>query len=115
VIGDAQRYKELQSLAADWWFRVGFGAENRGNFTVQTENGGVCDIRELLADFALQLPYQQEAAMLSKPDAVRLHEIARHLLNHDPYRRALDDHMRICPGPPVLLFKICPHCGKELA
>jgi hypothetical protein len=115
LIGDAQRYKELQSLVADWWLRAGFSAENRGSFTVQMENGGVCDIRELLADFAQQLPYQQEAMMLTRGDQARLHEIARHLLNHDPYRRALDDHMRICPGPPMLVFKTCPHCGKELA
>jgi hypothetical protein len=114
LIGDAQRYKELMERAADWWFRAGFGGENRGSFTVTMDKGGVCDIRELLADFALQLPFQQEAAMLPKPDAARLHEIARHLLSHDPYRRALDDHMRTCPGPPLLMFQTCPKCGAEL-
>lgn len=106
--------KELTELAQDWWFRAGYGAETRGSFTVTLGNGGTCDIRDLLTDFATQLPYQREAAMLAKPDAQRLYEIAQHLLIHDPYRRALDDHMRCCPGPPVLLIKICPHCGQSL-
>lgn len=114
MIERAQRYKELQELAADWWVRAGFYANTRGDFTVQLSSGGTCDIRELLSDFALQLPFQQEAAMLLRPDADRLHQIAQHLLSHDPYRRALDDHMRACPGPPLLMFQKCPKCGAEL-
>jgi hypothetical protein len=105
---------EANRLAEEWWFRSGFGSENRHSFTISLETGGRCDIRELLADFALQLPYQEEAAMLPPPTLSRLHEIARHLVSESPYRKALDDHMKMCPGPPLLIFKSCPHCGKDL-
>ncbi|MGH9505263.1 MAG: hypothetical protein ACRD20_20610 [Terriglobales bacterium] len=114
-MSDAQKLKELHERAAEWWFRVGHGSVNRWSFQCQmVEGGGVFDIREILADFALQLPFQEEAAMLPKPDLARLHEIARHLMAHDPYRRALEDHMATCPGPPLLLFKRCPHCNADL-
>jgi len=106
--------KETMRLAEEWWFRAGFGPENRHSFTIHLETGGTYDIRELLTDFALQLPFQQEAAMLPLPTLSRLHEIARHLVTESPYRKVLEDHMKMCQGPPLLIFKNCPHCGKSL-
>jgi len=108
-------FKEAHGLAEEWWFRTGHGNLHQGNFTIMwMPKGCTSDIRELLADFAIQLPYQQEAAMLPLPTLQRLHEIARHLVTESPYRKALDDHMRTCPGPSLLIFKNCPHCGKDL-
>ncbi|HZW05364.1 MAG TPA: hypothetical protein VFF58_00520 [Candidatus Nitrosotalea sp.] len=112
---DLKRYDELQQRAREWWHRVGHGQVNRGSFMCQmVEGGGVFDISELLADFGLQLPFQEKAANLPKADAAQLLEIVKHLMAHDPYRKALEDHMRTCPGPPLLLFQRCPKCGAEL-
>lgn len=111
---DAERYAEVKRLVEEWWFRAGYASDNRLEFTCQLLTGGTFDVRELIADFVLQMPYQEKAALLSRPDAARLHEIAKHLLSHDPYRKALEDHMRTCPGPPLLLHQTCPKCGAKM-
>lgn len=114
MIDEAERWKKLIEEANDFWFQTGRGSLNHGNVTVHLETGAHFDVVELLAEFAFRLPYQREAAMLPKQDLMHLQEIARHLMSHDPYRKALEDHMATCPGPPLLMFRSCPHCGKKL-
>jgi hypothetical protein len=33
----------------------------------------------------------------------------------DPCFKALMDHMKVCPGPPLLFVNKCPRCEKEIA
>lgn len=97
-------HKELEELAAEWWVRVGHWTQTRGDFQVRLANGATCDIRELLADFAHQLPAQEQLAMLPLPQRQELHEIARTLMEHDPWRKLYEEHMNVCVNVKPAMF-----------
>jgi len=110
---DQKRYEELQSHAQSWLYHC-FGDALRGNSRIQFSNGGTADLVDLLTDFAFHLPAREEIAALPRHDLDRLHRLAQGLIAHDPYRKALEDHMATCPGPPIYLPAWCPNCMKEI-
>src|ERR1700691_6028865 len=89
-------HKELVEMAAEYWVRAGYWNQCRGDFTVQLASGGTCDIRELLADFAHQLPAQEKLAMLTLPQREELAQIARTLMEFDPWKKLYEEHMNVC-------------------
>jgi hypothetical protein len=97
-------HEELVEMAAEWWLRSGYWTQTRGDFTVRLANGGHCDIRELLADFAHQLPAQEKLAMMTLPQRVELEQIARQLLEHDPWRKLYEEHMNSCINVKPAMF-----------
>lgn len=99
----SRSYEKFFDLAGEFWQRAGYYSATRGSFALITSTQGVLDARDLLAEFALQLPAQEDAAALSPRDSQSLVQIARELMTHDPWRRAFEDHMRVCPGPPIVI------------
>lgn len=111
VISNQER-ETLTNFAREWWIRVGYDGVNRGCTDIQFANGGIVDAIEMLVDFAEQLPAQREIAMLPTPTLARLKELAQIMLSHDPYKRALEDHMQTC-NRPIILPTQCPSCGHK--